>query len=139
MDQEFIAESSIDIDAPVAEVWEALVDPAIIKQYMFGSDVTSDWQEGSEMVWRGEWEGKQYEDRGIIKKIVPEEVLSYTHSSSMDPNAKVHTITIELDGHGDHTHVFLTQDNNDSEEAQGHSKGMWDKALADMKKAVEGR
>jgi hypothetical protein len=57
----------------------------------------------------------------------------------MDPEAKSHTITIDIHGHGDHTHVNLTQDNNATEEVREHSVGMWNMALQGMKKAVEGR
>ena len=42
-----IAQASKTIAAPVAAVWEALTNPALIKQYMFGTDVVSDWREGS--------------------------------------------------------------------------------------------
>ena len=34
-----IAQASKTIAAPVAAVWEALTNPALIKQYMFGTDV----------------------------------------------------------------------------------------------------
>jgi uncharacterized protein YndB with AHSA1/START domain len=52
---DLIASSSITIDAPVAQVWDALVNPAAIKQYMFGTNVISDWKKGSAIVWKGEW------------------------------------------------------------------------------------
>lgn len=56
--KDLIAKASITINAPVAKVWEALVSPAMIKQYMFGTNVVTDWKEGSPIVWRGEWQGK---------------------------------------------------------------------------------
>jgi len=46
-DKEFMARATVKINAPVARVWQALVDPHMIKQYMFGTDVVTDWQEGS--------------------------------------------------------------------------------------------
>ena len=55
----------------LSAVWNALVDPAIIKQYMFGTTVTSDWKEGSPIVWKGEWQGKPYEDKGVILRMQP--------------------------------------------------------------------
>jgi uncharacterized protein YndB with AHSA1/START domain len=48
-----VAKSSIMIDAPAAQVWVALVNPAAIKQYMFGTNVISDWKKGSSILWRG--------------------------------------------------------------------------------------
>jgi hypothetical protein len=43
-------------------------------QYMFGTNVISDWQEGSPILWKGEWQGKKYEDLGVILKLEPERV-----------------------------------------------------------------
>jgi len=40
-----VAPANTIIDAPVARVWHALVTPDVIKKYMFGADVTSDWKE----------------------------------------------------------------------------------------------
>jgi uncharacterized protein YndB with AHSA1/START domain len=39
MKRGIVARTSIVINAPVAEAWKALVDPEIIRQYMFGADV----------------------------------------------------------------------------------------------------
>jgi uncharacterized protein YndB with AHSA1/START domain len=50
-----VAKVSIMIDAPIERVWNALVNPNVIKQYMFGTNVVSDWKEGSSIVWKGEW------------------------------------------------------------------------------------
>ncbi len=63
MDNGIIAHIAIDIKAPLAKVWEALTNPEIISQYMFGAEVTSDWQVGSDIYWRGEWKGKSFEDK----------------------------------------------------------------------------
>jgi len=50
-----IAEVQTTIEAPIDKVWAAIVDPATIKEYMFGTTVISDWKEGSKIVWKGEW------------------------------------------------------------------------------------
>ena len=46
MANNLIATASISVDATRQKVWNALTDPAAIKRYMFGSDVTSDWKVG---------------------------------------------------------------------------------------------
>ena len=66
MDNNLIARASTTIHASRSEVWNALVNPEAIERYMFGTHVVSDWQEGSPIVWKGEWRGASYEDRGII-------------------------------------------------------------------------
>lgn len=136
-----IATATTTISAPIRKVWNALVDPQVIKQYMFGTDVVSDWKEGDAIVWKGEWQGKPYEDRGVIKKIEPEHLIQYTHFSPLEGKPDVpennHTITIELSSQGDQTAVTLSQDNNATAAAQEHSEKMWQMMLDSMKKVLE--
>ena len=42
-----VAETSITINTSVARVWEALVNPDVIRQYMFGTNFESEWEKGS--------------------------------------------------------------------------------------------
>ena len=83
MNTGLIARASVTIAAPAAHVWEALVTPAAIKTYMFGATVTSDWVVGSPIVWIGEWQGRAYEDKGIILQIVRERVLEFSYFSPL--------------------------------------------------------
>jgi uncharacterized protein YndB with AHSA1/START domain len=71
MNKGLIANVSTTINAPSAKLWQALVTPAAIKEYMFGTTVTSDWVVGSPIVWKGEWQGRAYEDKGIILRSCP--------------------------------------------------------------------
>jgi len=43
----FAARKSITINAPAAKVWDALINPELIKQYLFGTEAISDWEVGS--------------------------------------------------------------------------------------------
>jgi uncharacterized protein YndB with AHSA1/START domain len=140
-DQELIAKASITIDAPVARVWQALVSPEIIKQYMFGTNVVTDWKEGEPIVWQGEWQGKAYEDKGTILKIDRECVLQYSHFSPLSGQPDVpenyHTVTVELSGAGGQTRVSLSQNNNATEQDRVHSENMWQMMLDSLKKLLE--
>ncbi len=142
MSKNLIAIASIAIGAPRSEVWKALVDPVAIKQYMFGADVVTDWFEGSPIVWRGEWEGSPFEDKGKILKIRPGRVLQYSHFSPLSGQADVpeayHIVTVELSGDGQTTNVLLTQDHNESDEERAHSEENWAMMLASLKAYVEG-
>ncbi len=74
----------ITINAPVANVWDALVNPEQTKKYMFGCETVSDWKVGSELLWKGSYEGKEMVFvKGYILKIEPEKLLVYT---VIDPN-----------------------------------------------------
>jgi uncharacterized protein YndB with AHSA1/START domain len=137
-----IATAEVDIKAPPARVWQALTDPAQIKQYFLGADVESDWQPGSSIVWRGEYEGKPYEDKGEILEVQPNRLLKHTHYSPMsgqpDEPGNYHTLTYELIGRGDTTHVSLTQDNNGDEAEATRASATWATVLSGLKETAEG-
>lgn len=141
-DRGLVAETTITINAPVAEVWDALVDPDKIKQYFFGTTVVSDWKEGSSIVWRGEWQGKSYEDKGVVLKFEPNQLIQYSHFSPLsgqtDKPENYHTVTIELSSEGQQTTVSLFQDNNATEEEREHSEKNWGMVLEGLKKVTEG-
>ena len=78
-DDELVARATIIFAAGPDEVWSALVEPAAIKQYMFGTTVESDWREGSSIVWKGEWQGRAHEDKGAILRLEPGLLLGHSH------------------------------------------------------------
>ena len=125
----------------MSRVWEALVNPDAIRQYMFGTTVSSDWRVGSAITWSGEWQGRRYEDKGTLLRVAPNKVLEYTHFSPLsglpDEPENYHTVTIELEDLGSHTAVKLTQDNNATEEARRHSEKNWAAMLDGLKKFLE--
>lgn len=139
---DFVASADIDITAPAGEVWKALTDPALVRQYFFGTTVQTDWQPGSPITWTGEYEGKTYEDKGEILEVEEDRRLQVTHFSPMtgqpDVPENYHTLTYRLDEHDGTTHVSLTQDNNrDEDEAQRFS-ATWATTLEGLKRTVEG-
>jgi len=141
MDKILIALASISINAPIEKVWDALVDPKAIKQYMFGTDAVSDWHEGSPIVWKGEWQGKSYEDKGVILQLKLGRTLQYSHfsplSGLLDKPENYHIVTIELLTEGNQTRVSLAQDNNATEEERAESEKNWGMMLGTMKKFLE--
>ncbi len=141
MNKKFIAKASIYINAPVGKVWDALTNPEVIRQYMFGTNVISDWKKGSPIIWKGEWGGKKYEDKGVILKLEPERLIQYSHfsplSGQQDLPENYHTVAIELSGKGKQTLVSLLQDNNATEEAREHSEKNWKIMLDGLKKLLE--
>ena len=141
MENNLTAKSSISIDAPVERVWEALVKPEIIKKYMFGTNVVSDWKEGRSIIWKGEWNGKEYEDKGVILDLKPEKLLRYSHFSPMagqpDKEENYHIVTVELKEEGGGTKVSLSQDKNRTKEELEHSEKNWGMMLEGLKKLLE--
>lgn len=136
-----IAHAQILIDAAYDKVWDALINPEAIKKFMFGTTVVSDWREGSDITWKGEWNGKTYEDKGKIVEIKPKSHLSYTHFSPMtgltDSPENYHSVTINLMPSYNSTTVMLSQDNNKTEDERQHSEKNWYKMLSELKKLLE--
>ena len=136
-----VATAETDIRAPRSKVWRALTDPDQIQKYMFGSTVETDWKPGSRITWKGEYEGKTYEDKGQILEVVEERRLKVSHFSPLsgeeDAPENYHTLLYELEEDDGTTHVSLSQDNNRSEEAAEHSRANWEKMLSGLKQVVE--
>ena len=136
-----IARAEIDINAPPERVWNALVDPALVSQYFFGATVESDFQPGSRIVWRGEWNGKPFEDHGEILEVVPNELLRLTHFSPLagkpDEPGNYHTLTYTLEQRDAATLLVLEQDNNATAEEAEHSAANWRTMLAGIRRTVE--
>lgn len=130
------------INASVDIVWDALTNAETIKKYMFGTTVTSEWKPGSNITWKGEWNGKAYEDKGEILQIKPKSLLQYTHFSPLagEPDApeNYHTVTIKLAPENGSTSLQLSQDNNKNEDSRKHSENNWTMMLSELKKLLEG-
>jgi uncharacterized protein YndB with AHSA1/START domain len=141
MDTKRIARASVTINAAALKVWDALINPEIIKQYFFGTTVVTDWREGSPIIWKGEWQGKTYEDKGIIIKNQQQQTIQYTHFSPLsglpDKPENYHTLTIDVSIRGNQTLASLSQDNNPTEQAREHSEKNWDMVLTGLKKLLE--
>jgi uncharacterized protein YndB with AHSA1/START domain len=106
--------NTIVINATPEKVWDILTNPQQTKKYMFGCETVSSWTEGSELLWRGRYEGKEMVFvKGNIIKITPESLLVYT---TIDPNSKIDdhadnylTVTYELTANGSTTTLVVTQ------------------------------
>jgi uncharacterized protein YndB with AHSA1/START domain len=147
MNEELTAKANVTIHAPLAKVWDALVNPQVIKRYMFGATAVSDWKEGSPIAWKGEWKGKPFEDKGRILELRPGERLRYSHFSPLsgapDKPENYHRVTIDLskqddqNGREGYVRLDLSQDNNKTKEARDESQRNWTMMLEGIKKAVE--
>jgi len=142
MTQNFVAETRITIHAPVEAVWRALTDPALVKQYMYGTNLETDWKVGSPITWKGEWEGKPYEDRGKVLAVEPRKLLKVTHWSPMggseDKPENYHTVIYELAERDGETVLTLKQDNNPTQEAADTmAEKNWGPVLEGIRKVAE--
>jgi len=145
-----VIKNSIEINAPSAKVWDALTNPEQTKKYMFGCETVSDWKPGSDLFWKGNYEGKEMVFvKGKIVGIEPGKFLAYT---TIDPNSTIPdepenylTVTYELSSNNNQTVLTVTQGDYakvaDGEkrykEASNNGEG-WNPILVEIKKLVEG-
>ena len=70
--------SKLEINANPNKVWNALTNPEIVKQWQFGSELTTNWKVGSEIRFKSEWEGKIFEQWGTVLEVELNQKLRYS-------------------------------------------------------------
>ncbi|MCT9867756.1 SRPBCC family protein [Paenarthrobacter aurescens] len=137
------AVASTTVAAPPEEVWEALTDPSLIKQYFLGTNVNTTWQVGDPITYSGEYNGKAYEDKGTILAFDPPELLKTTHYSPAsglpDAPENYHTVEYRIAGAPDGTTVTIRQGNNSKKGEVDHSTETWRLVLQNLKEFLESR
>lgn len=132
---------TLTFQASAEKVWEGLTTPEMIKQYFYGTNAISDWKVGSPLLFRGEWEGKPYEDKGVILQSIRPQLFQYSYLSSWSGLADLPenyaTITYELSEANGKTILHVTQDGVASEEMKIHSEENWKTVLTGLKKILE--
>jgi uncharacterized protein YndB with AHSA1/START domain len=136
-----VATARVEVDAPVERVWTALTDPGEVKAWMFGTDLATDWLEGSPITWSGDYNRRPYQDKGEVVAVDEPHSFTVTHFSPLtgqpDVPENYHTLTYRLEPHGNSTLLSLSQDNNaDADEAE-HSRANWEQALSALRAHVE--
>ncbi|MCT4581314.1 MAG: SRPBCC domain-containing protein [Flavobacteriales bacterium] len=81
MDQSLKVNKSIEIEAAPEAVWDALINPQKIEQYLFGTQTTSDWNVGSTIRFEGEFNGQKYQDKGNVLEVIENEYIRYNYWS----------------------------------------------------------
>jgi uncharacterized protein YndB with AHSA1/START domain len=141
MSANLIAKSTVVINAPASEVWDALTNPAKIKEYLFGTEAVSDWQVGSKLEFKGKWEGQDYVDKGIILKSQPEKLFQYTYYSAfsglVDAPENYTNISYELDEDAGQTTLTVKTENISDENTRQRSEDNWKGILQHLKDIVE--
>ena len=145
-----IVRNTIDINASIDTVWDALVNPEKTRIYMFGCATESDWKPGSLLLWKGEYEGNPMVFvKGNILAIDPPRKLKYT---VFDPNSTMEdlpvnhlNVTYALREHNGMTELTVTQDGFETaargeeryKETYNNGEG-WNPILVAIKQLVEG-
>jgi uncharacterized protein YndB with AHSA1/START domain len=137
------AKCRIQIDNTVDEAWKALVNPEIVEKYMLGSKQLSDWRRGSSIIWKKDFNGRKFEDKGEVLEITPRKSLKYTHyspaSGRPDAPENYQTVSVTLKEKANGTLVELTSDNNASENEKAMTEHIWAYYLQGLKLIMDKR
>jgi len=141
MVKKYTARSEITIHAPAAKVWDALTNPKLIKQYFFGTETKSTWKVGSQVLFKGKWQGKTYTDKGHILQNERNKVLQYTHWSSLsgipDVPENYYTVTFRVYPGKGKTVLSVSQNDLTNEQARVDSRKTWAMVLGSIKQLLE--
>ena len=133
---------SVEINAPLSQVWDALTNPEIIKEYLFGTETITDWKVGSEIIFQGEYQGHKYRDKGFVVENATNQVLSYrywTAFSGLEDKPENYSLVIyELRGEPNQlTKLTWTQKGFANEARYNHSETGMDAFLNSIKQIIE--
>lgn len=62
----------------VNQVWEALTKPELVKKWQYNTDLTTDWKQGSSLIFKNEIDGSTYEQKGTVLEIDKPTYLKYS-------------------------------------------------------------
>ena len=134
--------SKVIIDAPASRVWKALTKPELVKQWQYGTDLSTDWQMGSPITFRNEWEGTIYEQKGTILEIEPNKLMKYTlfapRPGLEDKPENYFTMTYSLEEADGKTILTIIQDDPREQIPQEQADENENSVLDGLKKLVEG-
>jgi uncharacterized protein YndB with AHSA1/START domain len=130
------------IAAPATAVWHALTTPELVAKYFHGTQLDTEWRVGGPIVWRGEWQGKSYEDKGTVLAFEPPSLLRNTHWSPMSGTAdspeNYHEVTYTLTERDGTTTVQVRQSNIPTQEAADKmARDGWTPIMRGLKELVE--
>jgi uncharacterized protein YndB with AHSA1/START domain len=129
------------IHAPIEKVWDALTNPETVKQYFFGSQLITTWKVNTPIVFKGDWQGTAYEDKGTVLKFELNKMLEYDYRSSWsdleDRPKNYQIITYRVKSKGNSTVLTIEQRNIDTLEKKLDSTKNWKNLMVVIKKLME--
>ena len=138
------SDSVVEIVAPASKVWSALTEPGLVKQWQYGSDLLTTWEPGSPIVFRNEWNGQVFEQKGNVIEFTPRSRVKYSLFAPRPdlPDGAEHFffMTYELNERGDTTTVLIRQEDprpappNESSDGEAGPN-----VLSLLKELVEGK
>ena len=133
--------SKILIGASANRVWDAITRPDLVKQWQYGTDLSTDWRKGSSIVFRNEWEGKVFEQKGTILEVEPGCLVKYTLFAPQpgleDRPENYFVMSYLLEDVDGRTLLTITQEDTRSQSVQEPADEVENAILLALKKLAE--
>lgn len=133
--------STINIDTTNSKVWDALTKPELVKLWQYGSEIITNWEVGSDIRFRTEWEDKVFEQWGKILEVRPTELLKYSlfapRPGLEDTPGNYFIMSYILTTENDQTKLEIIQEDNRPGAVQEAPQGEENPVLKMLKEVAE--
>lgn len=133
--------STVILNAPLQKVWDALTKPELVKLWQYGSELTTDWQPGSSIRFRTEWQGKVFEQWGKVLEVRQPELIRYSlfapRPDLEDKPENYFIMNYTLTAEDGRTKLQILQEDNRPNAVQEEPQGEENPILASLKSMVE--
>jgi uncharacterized protein YndB with AHSA1/START domain len=135
---------TVRINAPTTRVWGALTHPALMKKWMFETEIQiiTAWKVGSPIVIHGNLGTINFENHGNVLQFEPGKILEYSHLSSLSrlPDLLENYSVLEfrlMPMEDDQTFLTFTLRNFPTESIYKHLASYWNVTLDVLKRMIE--
>ena len=129
------------LNASKENIWNALTNPDIISKYLFGAEVISKWKIGSKILYKGNFNGTRFEDKGEITAFDPYKCFQYRYWSENHGTKNVKsnyvTITYQITEKGSSCILDIFQENYKSQIIVNGMNTIWDTIIEQLKFVLE--
>lgn len=133
--------STIKIKAASQKVWDILTKPEFVKQWQFGSELTTDWKVGSDIRFKTEWEGTIFEQWGTVLEMRTNELIKYSlfapRPGLEDKPENYFVMSYILTANNGQTKLEIIQDDNRPGAVQEEPNGEENPILLGLKQLAE--
>lgn len=141
---EEIISKKVAINAPVAQVWNAVTDIGLMTTWMGGPEldlkIQTSWEPGTPIIISG-FHHAPFENKGIVLEYLPEQVVSYNFLSSIsrlpDSAENYSVIRFVFEPQGEQTLLLLTITNFPAPTIYHHLNFYWNTTIVMIKKMIE--
>jgi uncharacterized protein YndB with AHSA1/START domain len=121
-----VSTSSVTINAPRAIVWAAVTRPEHVREWQYGSELTTDWTVGHPIRFSAQWHGETFEQWGTVEEFCAPSRLRYSlfapRPGLEDRPENYFTMTYELTDSGEGTRVrFIHEDPREADDGHDES------------------